>query len=164
MVLAARSVKSEHVDLRAIRTEHMQVAGSNGMALVAGSTTDLTSYFVVGTYALYVPTPSAILYVPFLLHLAHSVAGGLCELFIGLYTPPATGAPSQTLFWAANHALPVAGQWYAMSGVGAGKLSLVFTTGGTHNLYMLVKNKTAGTLWWSQGAGYDFMSHFIQGV
>lgn len=168
MTIPQRSIKPEHIDLKAVRTEHLQVASSGGINLGNFSTTDTSQYFTVGSYDLHVPTPQAMIWTPFQLHVAHSVHAGQHSVFVGLYTQGG-GSLLQTLYWAVQCGTVRdvgAGlwPWTSHTGVGVGYLTPNLTSGGTYSLYILVKNETTGTLFYGQsGNASDFLTHFITG-
>lgn len=162
MSLPQRSVKAEHIDLGAVRTEHMQISGSAGMGFSSGSTTNTTDFFTVGTYDLHVPTPRVQFLVPHLLQVKHSVAGARVELHFTLYSQGGV-APSITAAYYRDVVMPTANEWVVLSGEGAAQLDLQHTTAGTKSLYAVIRNRTAGTLTWADGTGYDFMAHFMVG-
>lgn len=166
--LPERSVKSKHIDLGAVRSEHLQISSSGGVTTGGKfATTDTANYGLVMQYTVYLPTPRVLFLAPYHLHVQHSVANARFELFVGLGNIPLT--IEQTLTWLgrpnefAALVEATAGEWRQFAGVGASQPELAFSSGGTYTLRMLIKNRTAGTLTWGHSANVDFLSHFLVG-
>lgn len=166
--LAPRSIKAEHVDLGVLGPEHLRITSNGGSPIGAGSTTSTASYVAAASFALHLPTPRVQFRAPFLLQMQHSAATWDYELFVALYNE-ITLVTGQTLWYVGGGApdsvrAPVgANLWVPVSGVGIGYPDAAGIEAGTRYLAVVVKNRTAGTLSWSRGTGYDFVGFDLVG-
>lgn len=140
------------------------VPGNGGTQLgVFTTTTTGTWVTAYGPISLTLPTSTVLFDVLLNLAIGHTVADAHAGLWIGLYSAGGV-APSQVITYIDNFRLPNANAWAPVSSwLGSSYPDAAGITGGSRELYVIVKNYTAGTLQLGQGLGYEFIRWKVAG-